>query len=81
MIPHPPTPADVEAGRHGEKLAHLMRTFREVYEYNTQAAGDHLGLSRRTIEGIEQGRGFPSAPVVLGIALAHLIARKRPRRG
>lgn len=62
-----------------DQLADQMRTFRNLYGYNTQATGDHLGLSRRTIEGIEQGRGFPSAPVVLSIALRYLIASKSRR--
>ncbi len=55
------------------ELARMMRGWRTSAELNTQEAGDWLGLSARTIEGIEQGRGF-NAPRVLGWALIGLMS-------
>lgn len=37
-------------------IADLMREWRRRAGLNTTAAGERLGLSRRTIEDIEQGR-------------------------
>jgi DNA-binding XRE family transcriptional regulator len=56
-----------------EKLARLMKRYRAENDLNTEAAGDRLGLSARTIEGIEQGRGFNS-PRVLELALERLMS-------
>lgn len=58
-----------------EELARMMRAWRVRAGLNTQDAGDWLGLSARTIEGIEQGRGF-NAPRVLGWALVGLMSDK-----
>lgn len=56
-------------------LAEMMRRFRHAHGLNTTKAGEWLGLSARTIEGIEQGRGH-SAPRLLAISLAVLTAQK-----
>jgi DNA-binding XRE family transcriptional regulator len=60
-----PTPA---------RLAKLMRQWRQERGMSTGDAGDTLGLSPRTIENIEQGRGFNAARV-LEIALLSLITK------
>lgn len=39
-------------------LADLLRQWRTENGYNTAQAGEVLGMSARTIEGIEQGRPF-----------------------
>ena len=39
-------------------LAELLRQWRVGMGYNTAQAGEELGMSARTIEGIEQGRPF-----------------------
>lgn len=49
-------------------LAELMRSWRRRARLNTREAGERLGLSGRTVEGIEQGRGF-SHPNLLVLAL------------
>lgn len=41
-----------------DELAELLRWFRHTYDMSRRDAGEYLGLSHRTIEGIEQGRGF-----------------------
>jgi DNA-binding XRE family transcriptional regulator len=61
-----PTPA---------RLAKLMRQWRAERGLSTSDAGATLNLSARTVEGIEQERGFPSAPRVLEIALLALITK------
>lgn len=66
---HTPTP---------EQLATAMRAFRERHGLNTAAAGEWLGLSARTVEGIEQGRGHNS-PRLLALALHLLTAQKKLR--
>lgn len=53
---------------HPEELARMMKAWRAQSGISTKTAGEWLGLSHRTIEGIEQGRGF-NAPRVLSIAL------------
>lgn len=53
------------------ELARMLRSWRVYAGLNTQEAGDWLGLSARTIEGIEQGRGF-GTPRVLAWALVAL---------
>jgi DNA-binding XRE family transcriptional regulator len=55
-----------------QRLAKLMRQWRAAKGLSVTDAGDALGLSARTIEGIEQGRGF-NAPRVLEIALTCLL--------
>jgi DNA-binding XRE family transcriptional regulator len=40
----------------GASVAELMKEWRNVARLNTTQAGEHLGLSSRTIEDIEQGR-------------------------
>lgn len=62
-----PTPAE---------LSNLMRAFRTTHGLNAAAAGEWLGLSARTIEGIEQGRGH-SAPRLLALALLMLSRQKK----
>lgn len=59
-------------------LAHLMRSFRAEHGLNAADAGVYLGLSARTVEGIEQGRGH-SAPRLLAMSLVKLIAEKKLR--
>lgn len=54
-----------------EDLAEMLRDWRRYAGLNAQEAGEWLGLSARTIEGIEQGRGF-GAPRVLAWALVGL---------
>lgn len=54
-----------------EDLAEMLRDWRRYAGLNTQEAGEWLGLSARTIEGIEQGRGF-GTPKVLAWALVGL---------
>lgn len=54
-----------------EDLGEMMRAWRRYAGLNTEEAGEWLGLSARTIEGIEQGRGF-NAPRVLAWALVGL---------
>lgn len=61
-----------------ETLARMMREWRSSRGLNTAAAGALLGLSARTVEGIEQGRGH-SAPRLVAIALLHLLAQKKLR--
>lgn len=39
-------------------LAELLRQWRVGMGYSTTQAGEALGMSPRTIEGIEQGRPF-----------------------
>ena len=51
-----------------QRLAKLMRQWRQECGLSVSDAGDMLGLSPRTIEGIEQERGF-AAGRVLEIAL------------
>jgi DNA-binding XRE family transcriptional regulator len=50
------------------ELAELMKNWRQSARINAREAGARLGLSARTIEGIEQGRGF-SHPNLLVMAL------------
>lgn len=57
-----------------DELASMMRAFRDKHSLNAQKAGEWLGLSSRTIEGIEQGRGH-SAGRLLAIALASLTSQ------
>lgn len=61
-------------------IADLMRAWRHAAGINTAAAGDRLGLSRRTIEDIEQGRARADDELTR-IALESLIktARKKSR--
>lgn len=54
-----------------QRLAKLMRQWRQECGLSVSDAGDMLGLSPRTIEGIEQERGF-AAGRVLEIALLSL---------
>ena len=61
--------------KESSRLAKLMREWRQDKGLSVEAAGDALELSPRTIEGIEQGRGFASARV-LEIALLALIETK-----
>jgi len=56
------------AQRIKRELAELMRNWRRGTGMNTVEAGAKLGLSARTIEGIEQRRGF-SHPNLLVLAL------------
>lgn len=65
------TPTPVE-------LAEMMRAFRARHDLNTASAGEWLGLSARTVEGIEQGRGH-SSPRLLALSLALLMAQKKLR--
>ena len=51
-----------------DKLAEVMRAFRRRHGLTTAEAGAYFGLSARTIEGIEQGRGH-SAGRLLELAL------------
>jgi DNA-binding XRE family transcriptional regulator len=53
-------------------LAKLMRQWRKEQSLSVVDAAHVLALSPRTIEGIEQERGF-NAPRVLEIALRSLI--------
>lgn len=62
-----PTPAE---------LSSLMRAFRATHGLNVLSAGEWLGLSARTVEGIEQGRGH-SAPRLLALALLTLSRQKK----
>lgn len=39
-------------------LADLLKSWRQAKNMNTTQAGEMLGLSPRTVEGIEQGRDF-----------------------
>jgi DNA-binding XRE family transcriptional regulator len=55
-------------------LAGLMKEWRHRAMLNTEEAGARLGLSPRTIEGIEQGRGFSNANLLV---LALLQAAKK----
>lgn len=64
-MPKQPTP---------QRLAKLMRQWRSEAGLSTAAAGEELGLSGRTIENIEQGRGFNAARV-LEIALLSLLTK------
>jgi DNA-binding XRE family transcriptional regulator len=50
------------------ELASLMRSWRRKARINTREAGERLGISPRTVENIEQGRGF-SNPNLLVLAL------------
>lgn len=50
------------------ELAELVRSWRRKARINTREAGERLGLSARTIEGIEQQRGF-SHPNLLVLAM------------
>ena len=54
----------------------MLRHLRDYRELSTDEAADLLGLSRRTIEGIEQGRGF-GTPTVLALAIEALITREK----
>jgi DNA-binding XRE family transcriptional regulator len=65
-LPKKPTP---------QRLAKLMRQWRQECGLSVSEAGDILGLSPRTIEGIEQERGF-AAGRVLEIALLSLIPKR-----
>lgn len=56
-----------------------MKGLRAHHGWNTAEAGEALGLSRRTIEGIEQGRGF-SAATLLELAIAYLMNVKRIKK-
>lgn len=40
----------------GKPIADLMREWRRVAKLSTAAAGERLGMSKRSIEDIEQGR-------------------------
>lgn len=62
------------------KLAELLRGWRAGRGINTEEAGELLGLSARTIEGIEQGRGF-GTPMLLVLALCGLEQRKNIQKG
>jgi DNA-binding XRE family transcriptional regulator len=42
----------------GAELATLVKSWRRNGRLTTTAAADLLGMSSRTVEGIEQGRGF-----------------------
>jgi DNA-binding XRE family transcriptional regulator len=63
-------------GTSPKRLAKLMRQWRTEQSLSVIEAGAELSLSPRTIEGIEQERGF-SASRVLEIALLHLIASRK----
>ena len=65
-MPKAPTPA---------RLAKLMRQWRTERGLSVDDAGERLGLSPRTVEGIEQARGYNAAGV-LEIALLALIEGK-----
>jgi predicted transcriptional regulator len=54
-------------------VADLMREWRRVARLSTAAAGQHLGLSPRTIEDVEQGRSRVD-DTLARIALQKLIA-------
>jgi DNA-binding XRE family transcriptional regulator len=51
-----------------------MKQWRYERGLTVADAGDTLGLSARTVEGIEQERGF-NAPRVLELALLSLITK------
>ncbi|NEI52665.1 helix-turn-helix domain-containing protein [Rhizobium leguminosarum] len=50
------------------ELAKAVRAWRDGNGLTVKQAADLLGMSRRTFEGIEQGRGF-SYPAMLKIAM------------
>lgn len=56
-------------------LAKLMRRWRREASLSVEDAGHILALSPRTIEGIEQERGF-NAPRVLEVALLSLLGSR-----
>lgn len=60
------------------ELAAMMRAFRAQHGLNAEEAGQWLGLSKRTVEGIEQGRGFGNART-LALAIHCLVEKKRLR--
>lgn len=60
------------------ELAAMMRVFREQRSLNAEEAGQWLGLSKRTVEGVEQGRGFGN-PRTLALAIHCLVEKKRLR--
>jgi DNA-binding XRE family transcriptional regulator len=51
-----------------EKLAQEVKAWRAKRGFTAEAAAQVLGIPKRTLEGMEQGRGFPY-PVLLRIAL------------
>lgn len=53
------------------QLPELVRLWRKVFGYNTKQAGEILGVSPRTIEGIEQGKPFRHEQL-LRLALAYV---------
>lgn len=59
-----------------DELARMMRGLRWLRELSTDETADLLGISRRTVEGIEQGRGF-NAPAVLALAIEALVIREK----
>lgn len=54
-----------------EPSAKAMRAFRDKHDFNTAEAAAVLGVPQRTIEGIEQGRGF-RYPRLLELVLRRL---------
>lgn len=61
------------------EIAALVRQWRDRAGISCARAAEILGMSRRTYEGIEQGRGF-AYPTLLIVALQHYASdeKKRP---
>ncbi|ESX80659.1 helix-turn-helix domain-containing protein [Mesorhizobium sp. M0142] len=51
-----------------EKLAREVKAWRAKGGFTAESAANVLGIPKRTLEGIEQGRGFPY-PVLLRVAI------------
>lgn len=73
------TPAELAARDERERieLANLVKTWRG--EHSVRAAADMLGVPARTLEGVEQGRGFRYAKM-LALALRAFEADAQPAK-
>lgn len=62
----------MSASRGNPNIAPEMRSWRKRLGIKTaREAGELLGISKRTIEGIEQGKSF-SMPLLLGLAMKQI---------
>lgn len=60
--------------------ANLMKEWRRLARLDVRSAGRVLGISGRTVEGIEQGRRRAKDEVIR-IALERLIEEAKPQSG
>lgn len=57
--------APARKAREAAELAEIVKKWRSAADLTTSRAGQILGLSGRTIENIEQGRGFGHSKLLI----------------